>query len=202
MKLYYFPVAPNPTKVRTYLAEKGLEVPCERVDLRAGEHRTPEFLAKSPLGKLPVLEADDGSFLTESLAIIEYFEELHPDPPMIGTTPLERAHARSLERLAEFGVLVPVARAVHATNSPLGLSPNPAVAQQAREMLEQALGVLDARIGDGPFVAGARVTVADCTLRAAFGFAEVFKVEIPSRFENVASWYARFLERPSATLPF
>lgn len=202
MKLYYFPVAPNPTKVRTYLAEKGLEVPLERVDLPAGEQRTPEFLAKSPMGKLPVLEADDGSFITESLAIIEYLEELHPDPPMIGTTPLERAHSRSLERFVDLGVLLPVGRVVHATNSPLGLPPNPAVAQQAREMLEQALGVLDARIGDGPFLAGARVTVADCTLRAAFGFAEFGKVEIPDRFENVAAWYARFLERPSATLPF
>src|SRR5262245_65914741 len=92
MKVYDFAGAPNPKKLRVYLAEKGLNVPMEQVDILSGKNRTPEFLAqKNPLGGLPVLELDDGSYLTESLAIMEYFEELHPTPPLLGTTPLERA---------------------------------------------------------------------------------------------------------------
>ena len=132
LKLYTFPIAPNPTKVRVYLAEKGIEIEQVTVNLPKGEQRSAEHRARNPLGKLPVLELDDGSFLTESLAIIEYLEELHPEPPMLGRTPLERARARELERLADLGVLLRVARIVHATRSPLGLPPNPAVAEEER----------------------------------------------------------------------
>ncbi len=105
MRIYDFRFAPNPHKLRIYLAEKGISIPLERVDLRKGENLKPEFLAKNPLGALPVLELDDGSCLTESLAIIEYLEELHPDPPMIGIEPLERARVRELERFADTSVL-------------------------------------------------------------------------------------------------
>src|SRR5205823_682233 len=87
-----------------YLAEKGITIPCQQVNIVTGENRNAEFLKKNPLGGLPVLELDDGSHLTESLAIIEYLEDLHPAPPMIGTTPLERARVRALEGIefAEF----------------------------------------------------------------------------------------------------
>src|SRR4029077_18883577 len=91
MKIYDFVGAPNPKKLRLYLAEKGITISTEPVNIVTGENRTPEFLKRNPLGGLPVLELDDGSYLTESLAIMEYFEELHPNPPMIGGTPLERA---------------------------------------------------------------------------------------------------------------
>jgi glutathione S-transferase len=201
VKLHYFPVAPNPTKVRVYLAEKGIEIEQVRVNLPQGEARHPAFLAKNPMGKLPVLELDDGTCLTESLPIIEYLEELHPDPPMIGADPLERARVRTLERLADVGVLMSIARIIHATRSPLGLPPRPQVAEWAREALDQALGVLDAKIGRGPFVAGERVTVADCTLWAACGFATFGEVEIAPDFRNVTDWRQRFGERPSANLP-
>ena len=200
MKLYYFPVAPNPTKVRIYLAEKGIEIEQERVDLRQGEQRAPGFLERNPMGKLPVLELDDGTFLCESLPILEYLEELHPDPPLIGTRPEERARVRGLERLADVGVLMSVARIVHATRSPLGLEPVPAVAEQASEMLDRSLGALDGQLGD-PFVAGERVTIADCTLCAALTFGGVFGVEVDPRFANVARWFERFRQRPSANPP-
>ena len=201
MKLHYFPVAPNPTKVRVYMAEKGIEIDQVRVNLPQGEARSPTFLARNPMGKLPVLELDGGECLTESLPIIEYLEELNPEPPMIGTDPLERARVRSLERLADTGVLMSVARNIHATRSPLGLPPRPQVAEWAREALDQALGVLDAKIGQGPFVAGERVTIADCTLWAACGFAAFGEVEIDPRFRNTIEWRQRFSKRPSANLP-
>ncbi len=105
MKLYTFPIAPNPTKVRIYFAEKGIEVEEGLVNLMKGEQKSAEHLARNPCGNLPVLELDDGTHLTESLAIIALFEELHPDPPMIGAHPIERARVRSLERIADLGVL-------------------------------------------------------------------------------------------------
>jgi glutathione S-transferase len=204
VKLYVFPVAPNPTKVRLFLAEKaeaGTVILLEQVtvNLREGEQRSPGHLARNPLGKLPVLELADGSCFTESLAIIEYLEELHPDPPLCGGSALERLRVRELERLAELGVLVPVARIVHATRSPLGLPPNPAVAEHFRNLLPDALGVLDARLSDGrPFLAGDRPSVADCTLAAALQFGRFGEVEIDPAFEHVHCWDERYRKRPPA----
>ena len=109
MKIYDFVGAPNPKKLRVYLAEKGINVPAEPVNIVTGENRQPEFLKKNPLGGLPVLELDDGSILTESLAIIEYFEEQNPNPPLIGTNARERARVRELERIIELGVLSAIA---------------------------------------------------------------------------------------------
>ena len=200
MKLFYFPVAPNPTKVRTYIAEKGIEIEQELVSLMEGAQKKPEFLAKNPLGKLPVLEFDDGSVLTESLAIIRYLEELHPEPDMVGTTPRERAHISELERICENGVLSATARYVHATNSPLGLPPKPDVAELAWDNLQANLEVLDERIGAGPFVAGDRVTIADCTLWAGLQFGKFRDVETDTKFENVIAWRDRFAERPSTQI--
>lgn len=204
MKLYAFAVAPNPTRVRLYLAEKaeaGAALPVTEimVNLVKGEQRLPEHLARNPLGKLPVLELDDGSFLTESLAIIEYLEELWPEPPMIGADARSRARVRELERIAELGVLQPVGRIVHATSSPLGLPSLPEVAEQARQALPGPLGVLDRVLSDGrPFLAGERPSIADCTLQAGFQFARFRKVEIDPRFAHLARWDRAYRERAPA----
>jgi glutathione S-transferase len=198
VRIYVFPVAPNPTRVRLYLAEKGIELEQVLVSLVRGEQRSPAHLARNPLGRLPVLELDDGTFLTESLAIMEYLEELHPEPPMLGRTPLERARARELERIADLGVLQPVARIVHATRSPLGLPPVPAVAEAGRRALGEALPVLEERLGAVPFLGGERPKLADCTLFAALGFGRFGGVELDPGFARIHAWHARFAERPSA----
>jgi glutathione S-transferase len=146
-----------------------------------------------------VLELEDGTHLCESLAIIEYLEELHPKPPLIGRDPVGRARARELERIADLGVLITIGRIVHATNSPLGLPPSPEVAAFHRAALPGALAFLDGRLSDGrPFLAGDRLTVADCTLAAAFQFARFGKVEIDSSYEHLARWDREFRARPSA----
>ncbi len=205
MKLYMFQVAPNPTKVRLYLAEKaagGGEIDIEQVsmNLPKGEQKSPEHLARNPFGKLPVLELDDGTHLIESLTIIEYLEERFPEPPLIGRDTQERARVRELERVADLGVLLPVGRIVHATNSPLGLPPVPEVAKLFQEILPEGLRFLDASLGDGrPFLAGESPTVADCTLAAALQFARFGKVEIDPSFENLARWDKAYRERPVAT---
>jgi glutathione S-transferase len=201
MKLHVFPMAPNPRKVIVYLKEKGLDVPLAPVDIMQGQNRTPEFLARNPLGGLPVLELDDGSHLTESLAIMEYFEDLHPNPAMIGTTPLERARVRELERISEIGVMSGVGT-VFQNTSPFfagRIKQSPEAAETARARIANSLKVLDARIGSRPFVAGERPTIADCTLFAALAFGEFAGVPLDAAaFPNVARWYEGFQKRPSA----
>ena len=200
MKIYDFPGAPNPKKLRVYLAEKGITVPCETVDLVSGKNRAPDFLRINPLGGLPVLELDDGSHLTESLAIMEYFEELNPAPPMIGSTPLERARTRELERIAEIGVLSGVAGVFQNTHPMFAgrLKQSKDAAETAHMRTMNALRVLNDRIGSNPFVAGRRPTIADCTVLAALDFAAFANVEVPNELTNVRRWAAEFRKRPSA----
>jgi glutathione S-transferase len=200
MQIYDFMGAPNPKKLRVYLAEKGLNVPLQQVNIITGENRTPEFLKKNPLGGLPVLELDDGSYLTESLAIMGYFEELHPNPPLIGTTPLERAHVRALERIVEIGVLTRVATIFQNTHPFMAgrIKQSPDAADNARSQLAATLRVIDDKIGKRPFVAGERPTIADCTLFAALEFADFAGVALDASFANVTRWYTDFKKRPSA----
>lgn len=199
MKLYDFRFAPNPRKVRVYLAEKGIEIPLVAVNITKGEQRTPAMLARNPMAGLPILELDDGTCLRESLAIIEYLEELHPEPSMIGRTPLERAQVRALERTADLGLIGGVARVFHNTLSVLpGRTPDPAQAAIARRDLEKPARYLDSVLADGrPFLAGARVTIADCTAFAAMEFDRTgnLGIEWPP---HLAAWFARFRARPSA----
>jgi glutathione S-transferase len=204
VKLYVFPVAPNPTRLRLYLAEKregGARFDIEEVmvNLPEGEQRSAEHLERNPLAKLPVLETDDGAYLTESLAIIEYLEELVPDPPMVGTTPLARARTRELERIIEIGILRSIAEIVHATDSPLGLPPDPRVAGLFRERLPVNLAVVEDRLRDGrPLLMGDSPSIADCTLAAALQFGRFKQVEIDRSFENILRWDRAFRERVSA----
>lgn len=200
MKLHDFAGAPNPKKVRVYLAEKGLSLPVQPVDILSGQNRTPEFLSRNPLGGLPVLELDDGSHLTESLAIIEYLEELHPTPSMVGGTPLERARVREAERICELGVLNSVA-IIFQNTSPFfasRLKQSTDAAENARTRLANNLRVLDTRLATSPFVAGTTPSIADCTLLAALDFAAFGGIDIPSEFQHVHRWLGDFKKRPSA----
>jgi len=201
MKIYDFVGAPNPKKLRVYLAEKGITIPCEQVNIVSGENRQPPFLKKNPLGGLPVLELDDGTCLTESLAIMQYLEDLHPTPPMIGTTPLERARVREMERIVELGVMSRVATVFQNTHPFMAnrLKQSPDAAENARNQLGTILKTVDARIGEKPFAAGERPSIADCTLYAAFEFADFAQVPIDPACTNLARWYGDFKKRPSAS---
>jgi glutathione S-transferase len=201
MKIYTDAVgAPNPKKLRLYCAEKGLSIPSQIVDLMSGENRQPEFAKKNPLMGLPVLELDDGTYLTESLAIMEYLEELHPEPPMIGTSAIERARTREIERICEIGAMAGIGT-IFQNTSPFfatRIKQSPEAAENARGRLTQVLAVLDARVGTNPFVAGPRPTIADCTLFAAFTFAAFAGVAISPDLPNLTRWHAEFQKRPSA----
>jgi glutathione S-transferase len=205
VKLHWFQVAPNPTRVRLYVAEKnagGAGIALEDVVVRLpkGEQRTPQFLALNPFGQLPVLELDDGTALVESLAIIDYLEECYPAPPLWGTNARSRARARELERIAEVRVLAPLARYVHATRSPLGLAPNPVLAEHAQAVWPRALRYLDDVLADGRgFLCGEGPSVADCTLAAAFQFARFGEVALglDDAYPALARWDAAYRARPT-----
>ncbi len=204
MKLFFFPIAPNPTKVRLYLAEKRaagrpIEVEEVLVDFFKGEQNEPAHLARSPFGTLPVLETDEGQNLFESLAIIEYLEELHPEPSLYGDTPEARAEARQLERGVDLGVLGAIARIIHATKSPFDRPPNPELAAAFAAQLPRRLDHLEGLLSDGrPFLIGDRVTVADCTLAAALQFARFREMEFIEDHPGIQRWDAEYRKRPAA----
>jgi glutathione S-transferase len=200
MKLYVFAFAPNPRKVLCYIKEKGLALELVNVNIAAGEQKRPEFLAKNPLGALPVLELDDGTALTESLAIIEYLEEKNPQPPMIGTSPVERARVRELERIIEMSILGRAARVFRNTHPMFASAHIPQVAEQARAELPPVLDILDKRIGGNAFVAGERPTIADCTLFATFGLAQLAELDLVGGRANIGRWHESFQRRPSAQI--
>ncbi len=206
MKLYWFQVAPNPTKVRLYIAEKnhgGAAIDCESVVVRIpkGEQNEPAFLAKNPFGAVPVLELDDGSTLIESLPIIDYLEELYPQPPLWGDSARSRARARELERIADVRLLSAIARYIHATRSPTGLAPNPGVAEQARGQWPKPLVYLDRVLNDGRnFLCGDTPTVADCTLACALQFARFAELdlELDQTYCHLARWDRGYRDREPA----
>ena len=204
MKLFLLPGAPNPTKVALYVAEKeasGVSLGLETQVLNPfkGEQNTPEHLARNPFGALPVLETDAGTAIFESLPIIEYLEEKFPEPSMWGDDAEARAVARNLERVADQRTLAPSAGYVHAVNSPLGLEPNTVVADYLRPSFHRGLAFFNELLTDGrEWLAGERVTVADCSLQGGLQFLRFRELEDLSDYANVAAWSARYRERPTA----
>jgi glutathione S-transferase len=200
MKLYGARAAANPRRVKVYLEEKGLKI--EQVDFEPpySEIKSPEFLAKNPAGRIPVLELDDGSWLPESAAIIEYLEELHPAPAMIGETPLERAWVRAFDRMIQDLFVQFAAYLPHKYPGRIPwLAHYPQLVDALEPAIDRGLCNLDTRIGDRLFlVTSSRPTIADCHLYALISAAGKFNWEIPQQYRRLCSWYGRFRERPSA----
>jgi glutathione S-transferase len=203
MKLYGTPRSANCSRVYIYLAEKGLDIPQVDFSPPHNELKSPEYLAKNPAGKIPLLELDDGSYLPESAAIVEYLEEVFPNPPMIGTTPAERAKVRALERVV--AELFPLCRVYFANRAPSflqnlrGIANVPEAAEAVRPTIERDLGALEVHIGKNEFLAGNLPTVADCHFYALLNAGiEKFKYVIPEQFPRLRQWYQNFGARPSA----
>ena len=199
MKLYNF-TAPNPQKVRIYAAEKGIDLEIVDVDVMNHGLRTPEMLKKNPLAVVPFMELDDGTIIRESLVIIEYLEELHPEPPMLGTNPLERAKIRQYDRLAELGLMLELGNYVHHV-SPFFADKGPQApegAEMALNCYRKNLKIMDDEIGDNTFVAGDAPTVADCTLYSTLDFGDYVGQPLDPAFANITRWREMFSKRPSA----
>lgn len=203
MKLYGEAMpAPNPRRVRIFLAEKGLEVPEIQVGLRQGGHRSPEHLARNSLGQVPVLELDDGTTISETVAICRYFEVLHPSPPLFGVSALEQAQVEMWIRRAEFRLMVPVGmfwRHAHPLTARL-LKQNVEFGESNREVVEKAQLWLDGELADGRlYLAGDTYTMADITAQTTLDFADFTGLSTPAEAKNVLAWRERAAARPSAT---
>ncbi len=202
MKLYDFKPAPNPRRVRVFLAEKGVTIPVVQVQLFKGETKTPEFLAKNPFARVPVLELDNGKCLSESVAICRYIEEKHPAPPLFGRNADEHAFIEMWQRSAEFELLFPIANAFrHGTEFGKGLEPNQntAWAESCRARALQAMKIFDAELGKRAFVAGAEFSIAYITALCSIDFGAATKaVNVPDELKHLKRWHAEVSARPSA----
>lgn len=201
MKLYDGGRAPNPRRVRIFLAEKGIEVPLAPVDMGALGHRSAEVTGLNPLQRLPVLVLDDGTVLTESIAICRYFEELHPQPPLFGTGALGRALVEMWQRRMELNLLMPVAQAFRHIHPAMVEWEVPQIAAWGEANKPKAvefLSILDRELAGREFVAGDAYTVADITGLVAVDFMKPARIELPAGLSNVRRWYDAVKARPSA----
>jgi glutathione S-transferase len=200
MKLYDSAMAPNPRRVRVFLAEKGIEVPTVQVDIGKAENREPSFLAKNPLGGVPVLELDDGRYLAESVAICRYFEEIQPDPPLFGTDAVDRAMVEMWNRRAENEILGLTAGAFRNTHEFFkGRIPQvPEYGAVCKEGAIKRLAWLDQELADREFLAGDRFTIADITALIGIDFGRVSGIRIAPDQKNLQRWHETVSSRPSA----
>ena len=200
MKLYDTTIAPNPRRVRIYLAEKGIEVPTVQVDIGKRENQAPEFLAKNPMGGVPILELDDGTIIAESVAICRYFEELNPEPPLMGIDSTDRAVVEMWQRRMELEVALPVMMTFRNTHDYLKgrIVQVPEYGVVSRKHALSRFEWLDRELDDREFVAGDRYTIADITLLIGIDFGRVSNIRIDSEHKNLTRWYGEVSSRPSA----
>jgi len=201
LKLYNSNVAPNPRRVRIFLAEKGVSIPQVQVDLGKLEHKTPEFAAVSPFQVIPALELDDGTVIGETIAICRYIEELHPEPNLFGTTPLERATIEMWQRRLEWHLFLPVAQVFRHTHPHMAKMEQPQVADWAaanRPRVLRNMAIFDGVLRDRPYIAGERFTIADITGLVALDFTKPARIAVPPELENLTRWRAALAARPSA----
>jgi len=200
MKLFNS-IGPNPRLVRMFIAEKGLDIPRTEVDLMSGENRKPEYKAKNPTGQTPCLQLDDGSFLSETIPICEYLEELYPKPVLIGATAAERAQVRMWTRRVEYQITIPMADGFRFGEG-LQLFKNrihtiPQASADLKTIARNGLVWLDGEIAQRPFVAGERYSLADTTLFAFLEFGKQVGQAFDPGLKNIAAWYDRVAARPA-----
>jgi glutathione S-transferase len=201
MKLYDSRLAPNPRRVRIFLAEKGIEVPTEQVDMMAKQHLTPEYTAVNPLQRMPALVLDDGAVISESIAICRYFEALQPEPPLFGTGAKESAIVEMWNRRCELNLLFTVAhvfRHTHPAMKELEVPQVPAWAEANRPRVIDFLRILNDELDSHPFIAGDRFSVADITALCAVDFMKPTRIAVPDELTYVKRWHAEVSARPSA----
>ena len=201
MKLYDGGRAPNPRRVRIFLAEKGIKVPTEQVDLGSLQHRTEAYTAINPMQRVPALVLDDGMVIAESIAICRYFEGVQPDPPLFGIGALQTALIEMWNRRAELHLFFPVASVFQHLHPAMSRLVDPQVPQWGeanKPRVTQFLEFLDRELKDRPYVAGADYTVADITALVAVDFMRVSKLAIPDSLSHLQRWHKAVSARPSA----
>jgi glutathione S-transferase len=202
MKLYGAPMpAPNPRRVRIFLAEKGIDLAETPVDMRKREHKSPEHRARNSLGQVPTLELDDGTMISETVAICRYFEEIHPSPRLFGETPVEKAIVDMWIRRIEFVAMMPVGnfwRHAHPYTAAL-LTQFKDFGESNKEPYANAQRWLDRELADQPFIAGGAYTMADICALSTVDFATWIGLPLDPEHTNLCAWHARVSARPSAS---
>ncbi len=201
MKLLETRMAPNPRRVRIFLAEKGIQVPTEELDLMKGELQSESFTKLNALQRVPVLQLDDGTAICESMAICRYFEELHPEPPLFGTGALGKAMVEMWQRRMELGFMSAVTSAFRHLHPAMAEREVPQVAAWGEANKPRALEmlrVIDEQLAGNRFVAGDAYSVADITALVTVDFMKPARVQRPEGLANLERWYKEVVSRPSA----
>lgn len=193
---------PNPRLVRMFLAEKGIELPADELDLLAGENRRPPYTDKNPGGQMPALQLDDGTLIAETAAICEYLEEYKPSPALIGSNAKERANARMWQRRVELNITENIYNGFRYAEG-LGLFKDrmyciPEAANGLKAKGGGQLQWLDGLIGGRDFIAGNSISLADITLYCCLDFAKGVGQPIAPELKNINAWFQRMDQRPSA----
>lgn len=208
MKFYDCATAPSPRRVRIFLAEKGVAVETVQVDLRNNEQFTAAFRTINPDCTVPALVLDDGTVIADAVAICHYFEELHPDPPLIGATPQERAVVTALNRqierdgfLAAMDAFRNVAKGLkgRALPGPHDYEQIPELAERGRLRVEYFFRDMDGRLAGRDYVAGSRFTIADISTLVLTELAGRAKLKVPDDCVHLHRWHASVSARPSAS---
>lgn len=193
--------APNPRRVRIFLAEKGLTLPTRQLSIVEGQHKSSDFVAKYPPGQLPVLELDDGQMLGESVAICRYLEALHPDLPLFGTDPLSIGEIDMWIRRVEMTLMMPVGNVwvhTHPLTARIVKPQYTEFGESNRPRVILAMQRFNRVLADTPFVAGDKYSMADIILLTTIDFANFIGVKMPDDLPSLADWHARVSARPSA----
>ena len=201
LKLYNHALAPNPRRVRIFAAEKAIELRVADVDILAGQSRTPEFLAKNSSGGVPVLELDDGSCLSESVAICRYLEGLHPEPNLLGRDLREQAEIERWNRRMELELFAAIGRTVQNTSSIFQgrFKQFPEYGEAQRAVVYQRLERMDRELNGHRFVAGDRFTIADITALVAIDIGDrLAEIKIAPELAHLLRWHEAVSSRPSA----
>ncbi|MYM61933.1 glutathione S-transferase family protein [Pseudomaricurvus sp. HS19] len=200
MKIYEARVAPNPRRVRIFLAEKGIDMQYVELDVMGGENLSPALRAKNPSTKVPFLELDDGTCIGESVAICRYFEELQPEPPLFGRTPLEKAQVEMWNRQVEFFFIQPLMFAVQhgAGIFKDRMTPIPVWGEESAKNARAYLDQLDRHLTNNSYLVGDYFSVADISLLCAVDFAKVAKIRLSDEWPHLQLWHQLVSGRPSA----
>jgi glutathione S-transferase len=201
MKIIETRAAPNPRRVRIFLAEKGISVPFEEVDLMKGALKTPEFSRLNPMQRVPILILDDGTVITETMAICRYFEELQPDPALLGKGALGRAQVEMWNRRMELGLFFNVTQAFRHLHPAMAHLEVPQVrdwGEANKPKCLDLLRLLDSELAGRRYVAGEAYSVADITALVAIDFMKPARIARPEGLSNLERWYADVSARPSA----
>lgn len=191
--------APNPRRVRLFMTEKGISIPEVRTPLRDRAHKSPEFLAKNPLGQVPVLELDNGVCISETISICRYLEALHPEPPLFGGTPLEQAEVDQWIRRVEFTLMTPVGmfwRHAHPLTARL-IDQHKDFGESNREIAARAVLWFDGQLAGRTWLASDAFSMADIVLLTTLDFAEWIGLKTPAEAERVKAWRDRVRARPA-----